>query len=292
MQIEALVPVRNEDWIIGFSLRAALRWCDHAVVLNHASTDRTAEILEEIQRETGRVTIFNEPDPKWDEMNHRQRMLDEGRRLGGTHFAIVDADEVITGHLVPSMKQLVRQTPRGSILQMPGYNLRGGMRYHDSGLWARRWFSVAFFDDPKLGWGGDRFHAREPQGVTLAITRRPQQHDAGGVMHFWGVSERRLRAKHRLYKMTERLRWPEKPVAEIDGLYSLAVHGGSRDPSDSWSFTDVPDRWLEPYDDIIGHMDVDAEPWQERECERLIEQHGRKRFRGLDLFEETCKAAS
>ena len=102
MLLTALMPVRNEDWIIGFSLRAALQWCDNAVAINHASTDRSAEIIEEIQRETGRVTVLNEPDPKWDEMNHRQRMLDEGRRIGGTHFAIVDADEVITGHLVPN----------------------------------------------------------------------------------------------------------------------------------------------------------------------------------------------
>lgn len=288
------MPVRNEDWIIGFSLRAALMWCDHIVALNHASIDRSAAILEKVKAETGRVTIIEEPDAKWDEMNHRQRLLSAGRKAGGTHFAIVDADEVITGHMVPSMRHMAGKLDRGWILQMPGYNLRGGMRYHADGVWGRRWFSVAFADHPLLTWAGDRFHAREPQGVELAIIRKPPAHDFGGVMHFWGVSERRLRAKHRLYKITERLRWPDKPVAEIDRLYSLAVHGSPRDPAVGWTYTDVPERWWDGYEDIIGHLDIDAAPWQEAECERLIDKYGRKRFAGLDLFEEKkpCKRAS
>src|SRR4051812_45523687 len=115
------------------------------------------------------------------------------------------------------------------ILQLPGYNLRHGTAfYHANGVWGNRWFSTAFQDDPRLGWAGDRFHHREPMGVKLQPYRPIQQGD-GGVMHLWGASERRLTAKHALYKLSERLRWPEKPIAEIDRMYSLALKGDPRE---------------------------------------------------------------
>ena len=37
-------------------------------------------------------------------MDVRQEMLDRGRRLGGTHFIIVDADEVPTGNLFAELR--------------------------------------------------------------------------------------------------------------------------------------------------------------------------------------------
>ncbi len=55
MKIVGLLPVRNEEWIIAYTLRALLRWVDEVIVLNHASTDRTGDILLEIAAETCRV---------------------------------------------------------------------------------------------------------------------------------------------------------------------------------------------------------------------------------------------
>jgi hypothetical protein len=34
----------------------------------------------------------------------------------------------------------------------------------------------------------------------------------------------------------------------------------------------------------MQHLHLDAEPWQEAECRKLIEQHGRAKFAGMDLF--------
>ena len=75
IDIKGLIPMRNEGWIIGFSLRAALAWMDSIIVLNHASTDNTREILEEIQGEVGRerLTVIDHPDPIWRDVNQRQQ---------------------------------------------------------------------------------------------------------------------------------------------------------------------------------------------------------------------------
>lgn len=296
MKLVALMPARNEAWCLGLTARAALMWCDALILLDHASTDATPDIITEVFAEhPGRVYRFRWDGTTWDEMRHRQYMLDEARAMargaGASHIAIVDADEILTGNLINIHTGLNRTRPLpDGILQLPGYNLRGGLhQYHATGLWANRWFSTAFRDDPALRWQGDRFHHREPTGKTLQ-PYRPIAQGQGGVMHLWGVSERRLRAKHALYKLTERLRWPDKPVAEIDRMYSWwrsPCDVGPKEPR--WTYAPVPDAWWQPYAHLMRYLDLDAEPWQEDECRRLVEQEQWKppqtnRFAGLDLF--------
>ncbi len=305
MKLIGLMPCRNEEWCIGLSARAALMWLDMLVIHNHASTDASSDILAEIEREhPGRVVVLHEDDPKWDEMRHRQDMLTTARYLKATHVAIIDADEVLTGNLLPSVgrveekrsqhesrywgvRQQLEECIGGHVMQLPGYNLRGSInRYHADGIWGRRWFSTAFRDDARLSWGGDTFHAREPKGIELR-PYTPIAQGQGGVVHLWGASERRLRAKSALYKVTERLRWPDKPVADIERMYNWATkgeNGHSYGTPDTWTYRDVPAEWWAPYAHLMKHLDVDAEPWQEAEVRRLVAEHGAERFVGLDLF--------
>lgn len=285
MKLTALCPVRNEDWCIGLSLRVAMRYCDAAVVLLHACTDRSAEIVAEVAAEhPGRVTVIEDSDGKWDEMTHRSRMLEVARQGGASHICIVDSDEVLSGNLLGIIRGLVERMPPRTVMQLPGYNLRNGIdRFHANGIWGNRWFSFAFADDPALGWSGDQFHHREPMGAPCRLSRVGTQGN-GGIMHLWGASERRLVARHRMYKMSERLRWPNKPVSEIDRMYNLAIHGQDRDRPKDWRYMLVPDEWWEPYTDLAQYLDLEAEPWQEAECERLLAEYGEERFKGLDLF--------
>jgi len=294
------MPVRNEAWCLGLTLRAALMWCDEVVCLDHACTDLSSTILQDIEAETHRVSILQYTNPAWDEMRHRQMMLTEARRHGATHIAIVDADEIVTGNLLqsknfPNLGEFAGWLKPGHCLQLPMYQLRGSLdRYHANGIWGNRWLSVAFADDPRLSWSGDKFHAREPQGMSLR-PYRPIQHGQGGVFHLWGVSERRLCAKHALYKITERLKWPSKKISEIDEMYNLwidenasvrlygtATGVGWGQP---WTFADVPAEWWDPYRGIMhDNLWPNENPWQEAEVRRLVGEHGAERFKGLDLF--------
>lgn len=294
MKVVALMPVRNEAWVLGFSARVALMWCDEIVFASHWPEDRSHDIMNELAADyPGRVTIREDRSQQWHEMRQRQMLLECARERGATHIALVDADEVLTANLLDG-GGFGHCCPKGMIetgsgvLQLPGYNLRGSLnRYHSNGIWANRWFSVAFSDDKRLHWGGDKFHQREPRGMKLEL-HRPIAQGEGGVLHLWGVSERRLVAKHSWYKVTERIRFPEKAVSEIDRMYNLAIKGEFKQPTwgtpATWTYAEVPEAWLSPYARLMQYLDIDATPWQEEETRRLVREHGREAFNGLDLF--------
>lgn len=286
MKLIALMPVRNEDWVLGVSLRVALRWCDAVVVVLHACTDYSAAVIDTLsETEYRRVSVVRFDENVWHEMQHRQAALERARQWGATHIALVDADEILTANLVDRIRGLVEEVPAGSILQLPGYNLREGLlRYHANGIWGRRWFSLAFQDDRNLHWQGDRFHHREPFGSAITF-HKPIDQGQGGIMHLWGANERRLRAKHALYKMTETLRWPGKPVTEIDRYYSQSVcPGAAPQYEQEWRYVPTPPEWWCGYEELLLRLRLEAAPWQEAECRRLAADYGRERFAGLDLL--------
>jgi len=299
-----MMPVRNEAWCLGLSARVALMWCDELVILNHESQDATHLIIRGIQEEhgygdDGGHVHYLAASGGWDEMAHRQFMLDAARERGATHLAICDADEVLTGNLltVPGnayyARSCIEAAPQNSITQLPLYNSRNSLtQYHSNGVWGcNRFLSVAFANDPRLYWQGDRFHSREPQGAILN-PYKPIKHGEGGTLHLWGVNERRLRAKHALFKCVERLRWPNKSIQAIEAEYNLwrdPQAAGVKWPAQTawqqpWTFADVPASWWEPYLDLMKYLDVDAIPYQEAEVQRLVAEHGKERFAGLDLF--------
>lgn len=281
MKLVSITPARNESWVLGLSLRALLRWVDAAVVLVHASTDDTLEIASTVAGEyPGRVTVLQEGDRVWREMRDRQRLLEAARRCGGTHIAAIDADEVLTGNLLPSIRGDIETLEPARFLGIPLRNLHRSVNQYrsDGGIWGRQSGTMlAFRDAPELGWeatGGYDHHHRHPHG-----SRHARRLDVdGGLMHLQFASWRRLTAKHALYKMIERVRWPEKSVAEIDRLYSMALNETGAQVSP------VPAAWWDPYRDILPHLMLDAHPWQEAECTRLRAEHSGETFSGLNLF--------
>ena len=322
MRLIGIMPVRNEDWCLGLTLRAALMWCDEVVVLLHHCTDRSSDIAVAVSDEApGRVHIFRDLSDKWLEMAHRQMLLEAARTHKATHIAIVDADEILTGNLLHRIRFLIECTPDGLVLQLPWIALpRSVDRYLTEGTFgsASR-VSMAFQDRTDYCWkarGPEKydFHHREPFGVAGGYS--PLSQEDGGLMHLQFLSERRLRAKQALYQMTEVLRWPGRmSPAELAAMYGRAVYetdplgfANSQVPTSWWDyptgkfvtydfivttsgtvapFPASPDTKRTRADLMIHLIDppyTDTEPWQEIEVRRLIEEHGRKKFAGLDLF--------
>lgn len=301
MKLICLMPVRNEDWCLPFTLRALMRWCDEVWVLCHACTDRSAEIVMDVMDENaGKVGMMHVDDSEWSEMAHRQLLLEKARVRGATHMAIVDADEVLTGNLIPAIRAMISVGAPGVVLQLPWLALP---RRHDAYITAGVWgpgqqVSMAFTDAPAAHWtkhDGREFHHRNPMGVGRQF-RAPLLAHQGGIMHLQFLDDRRLRAKQALYKMTEVLRWPAPCVLEgvycktpehladrLNAMYGRAVY----ESTEAASSAACPPEWWSAYEDINAHFPVYSQTkptWQEIEVKRLVREHGLAKFRGLDLF--------
>jgi hypothetical protein len=120
-RLVGMMAVRNESWVLGLTLRAALEYCDAVVVTDHRSTDDSVRILEEMraQSRAGAIHLERSQQAEWMEMDERQAMLDRARAIGGTHFVIVDADELPTANLLPKLKRWALDTPPGQFLSLP-----------------------------------------------------------------------------------------------------------------------------------------------------------------------------
>jgi glycosyltransferase involved in cell wall biosynthesis len=285
IKLTAILPARNESWIIGMSMRAALMWADDLVVLDHCSTDNTRQILDDIATENpGRVKVLSDDDPIWHEMALRQRLLETARNNGATHLIIIDADEVLTGNLLPVIRSLISTTTSGNCGELPMYCLWRNLqtyRTDRSSPWGRMSASTWFADAPHLHWqaraGGYDFHHRAPMGWNGEVYR-PIQPGGGGLMHLQFANWRRLRAKQALYKMVEMTRWPWQEKAVVNARYDPAV-----DETGLLTMA-VPGSWWAPYEHLMQYIDLEQTPWQEAACRKFQQENKPELFMGLNLF--------
>ena len=300
MKLIGLMPVRNEDWILGLTARAALMWCDALVILDHASTDQTNQIAYESQRDNPQkeIAYLREDDPTWHEQAHRQRMLEVARKMKATHIVTIDADELLTGNLLPDIRDMIEVLSPGEVLQLPWIATRLSGRAVSTGYINDQvdpFLSPAWKDDPRYHWSaeirnGYDYHRRAPfihgadnfSNFSIPLKSAAE----GGFLHLQFVSTRRLLAKHALYQMQEAIRWPGRFMGNPDPEATRKVremYGHTVARLDNPALP-CPAEWWEPYAHLMQHMDPYKEPWQVAECKRLMIEYGPEKFAGLDLF--------
>lgn len=318
MRLTALMCVKNEDWVIGASLRAILEFADEIVVVDDRSTDRTQEIIGQVSRDhpwrihysrwtptkiekiknsfDGEVRDVEVPDQDgwWDEMSVREHSLLLGRKHGGTHFAMVDADEVLTANLVDRVRADMLRLVPGQVLDYPMIAMRkletakegddaGRIVAHyqdDQTVWSHAMLSFGFMDAPGLSWRPDvlgyEHHHRCPYGVRGSHYMPLASKEQGGVMHLQFTNANRLLWKHRWYKMLETIRWPNRRTPQqLNETFGLALKTPGK-------LTRAPDEWLLNYE--MEKLKLDGWAWHEGECNRLLDLYGAGRFQSLDLW--------
>lgn len=286
MKLMALMKVRNEEWVLRASLEAALRWCDEALVMDHCSEDSTPAIVREAaEQHPHRVHVMQWCDREWTEASQRQAMLERGRQLGGTHFAVIDADEVLSGNLLESIRFHAQSLAPGQAAEAPWPAMWRSVRAYrdDESVWSRNFMTFLFRDGAGVTFAaaadGYDIHARRPAGTSGQIRRIVDEPAGGGLMHLQFANWRRLRAKHAWYKMTEATRWPGRQSAEALNF----KYGRALDETNLVTAT-VPASWWEPYGGLEQAIDLNDEPWHERACREMWERHGAGAFAGLELW--------
>ncbi len=272
MKLIGLMLVRNEDWILPFSLNAALMWCDEVILFDHASENQ--DLIKEAQAYwPSRVTVMREDNPVFLEMDFRQRMLNKAREKEATHLALVDGDEALTYNLIPEIRGMIQNVVPNKTLCLPmiqPYTLE----QHRTDR--KHCIAVGLADGEGVFWkdrNGYQLHRRHPYGRNSEVKMQVD----GGVFHFQFIDPCRLLEKHAWYKMMETVQYPGRTSPkELDRKYSVTPDLNGAE------FKAIPQHWWGDYNQRAIRIGMPT--WHKRECQRMMKEYGPETFKGLNLW--------
>ena len=286
MKLVGLMHVRNEQWILRLAIPAAMRLVDELVVLDHDSTDQTPAILNQMRsRFPARLTTAPWEGRHYNETAIRQRLLELGRARAGTHFFMIDADEILTANLIDDVRAHTLALNPAQGLELPWLAMWASPDQYrdDDSVWSNNTKLFAFADAPHVAFraldDGYDMHLQRPRGLIDPTSQPITDQNIGGVMHLQFANRRRLIAKHAWYKMSEAIRFPgRESAAAIDAKYNQALdERGLR-------VRPAPPQWWDQYTQDRAFLDHDDTPWHEQEIARFWLEHGESAFEGLELW--------
>ena len=216
MKIISLMPVKNESWILEFSLKQLNEISDVVLMLDDKSSDQSIEIAKKYNR--CKVIKF-EPKENYTNMSvKRNILLSEARKLGGTHFIMLDADECFTYNFKNKIRDTVKNMKPGQSLLM-SWDLifkEGGKIITDKKLTIEKDF--IYCDDristyPNKSLSEGRTPAKPENYIKL-------NENEGSVLHFQYYNPNRTQLKQIWYRCNELIEG-KRSAYRINGSYAF-----------------------------------------------------------------------
>lgn len=142
MKTITLLPVKNEAWVLRYTLENFSQFSDYIIIADQHSTDGSREIYKEFPK----VSIIDNNSTgasnkiRWD-------LLREARKIPGNNLIIcLDADELLSPKAVEEMKKIGNEKAasfRADWIQLIG----DGAKYRIDGVWKENIKEFAFIDD-------------------------------------------------------------------------------------------------------------------------------------------------
>ena len=113
-KIIALLACRNEEAILEQCIRGLSLVADSIIYLDDASTDNSVSFVQKLRRKYNIEKIITKKIWLRTEAADKNSLLREGRKHGGTHFIILDADELVSSNCIKNnylRKQILALRP-------------------------------------------------------------------------------------------------------------------------------------------------------------------------------------
>lgn len=262
MKIVAMLPVKNEAWVLRQCLRS-LRFCDEILAIDDDSTDETRLILQEYDCTI--VQLDTATKIGWKEYEIRSLLLHEARQHGATHLVAIDGDEMFSDAFVGEARNKIKELATGEALSLPWVNIVDSEHIYEPILTK----PFIIHDD-----GSSQFHKtfmhvpRVPTYVPGKIVDLPY-----AVLHFQHMHAVRNRYKNIWYMMSE-LRKGERSAMRINATYRPQRF--TRRPYDVATLTT----------DALPDPATDTKIWQQEQVLQLLIEQGPAYFESLDIWQE------
>lgn len=273
MKIIALMPVRNEEWILGVTIPQLRKYVDQIICLDAGSVDRTIGILRSYGAEIIDGSAFQN-----DYGMCRQLLLDKGRENNGTHFVWLDADEAFTSNLGKTFAERLGGMRPGQKLALQWLCLwKDPKKYRDDhSIWTNLFKDFVFCDDRSSSFKGTpQLHeGRTPGSNKNTWVSIPK--DEGAVLHFQFVAFERFQMKQAFQRCRELFLGKADPMS-LNEKYSITMD----DPGAKCK--DIPGEWLEGIDapERLKKAGVD---WYYPEILKLFQKKGIVYFESLQIW--------
>ncbi len=279
-KVVGLIPARNESKIIEQCLRALSLYTDAIVYLDDASDDNSVAIVKSVATKYRVEKIIRKKIWKRDEPGDRNALLKAGREIGGTHFIVIDADEMLTANCLQDnwiAKQIDALQP-GDRLMLNWIHLWKSPDFYraDEG-WRYRYKDFAFCDDGQCCYSSEFIHTgRTPNNLSGKL--RYTDGDNYGMLHFQFINWSNVVKKQSWYKCLERIRTPEKAIDVINQRYAFSMDTSHE------QLLNVPTCWFQKYDFFDAELFDAQEQWRADQMKQWVKQYGKDYFAGLDFW--------
>ncbi|MDB5260134.1 MAG: hypothetical protein JWN37_365 [Candidatus Nomurabacteria bacterium] len=271
MKVITLVPVKNEEWILPYSLKNFSSFSDVIIMADQRSTDNTVAICKTFDK----VRVIENPY-KEHTNEIRWLLLDEARKYEGDKIIIcLDADELISPDAIIEMKRWAADTNSPIGFSSRWIQAYGSIKtYREDGVWKDNYKPFAFLDSPSLDYNRvtvTNDHApRIPYIENMHVLSSP-------IIHLQYLARLRSELKQAFYMCKELLEG-RSPRA-INYRYSAAKF------SNKIPIKSIDEKWLAgiqiPGNDIFASYD----PNKLSDIRHLFDQKGILYFENLDIWD-------
>lgn len=279
-KIIGIVPARNEAAIIRQCLQALAMYTDAIIYLDDASEDDSVKIVESIKDECHVEKIITKKTWYRDEPGDKNALLSAGRQLGGTHYIVLDADEILSSNFLENnfLRNKILALEPGERLQLAWIQLwRSVKKYRfDNSIWTGNYKDFVFCDDGTCSYSSEFIHtSRVPK--LHGCVHKIEGYEYG-VLHFQWVNWENVSIKQAWYRCLERIRLPEKSVKEINERYDASID------ETNIGYKDAPPAWFSRYSFFDANCYDCPDMWRKKQVLGWFAQCGIDYFKDLHIW--------
>ena len=275
MKVIALLPVKNEAWVLEHTLECLSGFCDVILVGDQRSEDRSREIGRQFPK-----VVWIESSESQISTVARWRLWDVARQYDGTNLLwCTDADELVSPRLAGQFLEQQQARPTaGSVIECLYCHLWGGPTRYRTGLgnYAPYWKPVAIVDDRRVNYDRSRAQSIHEERVPVGPGSPRVRADNVPVLHLQWLLPNHSQMRQAWYRCHEWMH-DAPSAAAINDSYSATL------PTWYVQTAPVPHDWLDGV--TLPDTAIDAAPsWAEADILGWFNQRGVEFFEPLEIW--------
>ena len=275
MKVIALLPVKNEAWVLEHTLQCLSSFSDIILVNDQQSSDGSRDVACRFPK----AVWIDSPESGICEQG-RWRLLDIARDYEGENLLwCTDADELVSPsvvrHFLDSHQDALR---RGTVVESLYCHFWNSPTRYRTGLgaYAPYWKPIAIVDDRCLDYDRSPELPLHQERVPIAAHATHIRMEDAPVLHLQWLLPNRSQMRQAWYRCRELIQ-RQRSTAEINRFYSITLPQW-RVPTDA-----IPGEWLQGF--TLPATGVDREPtWQQDEILAWFDTRGVEFFEPLEIW--------